>query len=749
MAEKQTSKDRMREIVDSIETGIKELFESDKYRQYLSTMSRFHRYSVNNTMLIYMQRPDATHVAGFNKWRDQFGRNVMKGEKGIKIIAPTPYKKKIEEVKLDPDTKAPMLDADGKVVVEEKEVKIPMYKVVSVFDVSQTEGKPLPQLASDLNGNVQQYEVFMEALRRSSPVPMEIKPIERDTDGYFNSTSQSITIRDGMSQVQTVCAAVHEIAHAKLHNYEKERRTAAAGDETTEKVKPKDRHTEEVEAESIRLSIEDYKYDSLSIENQSLVLNEYAAAMPEALNAEIMEFIDNGYSGTNFERPQVQKLIEMVRANKIDCIIVKDFSRFGRNSIETGYFIERVFPLFHTRFISISDDFDTNNFKGDTGGMDVAFKYLISEYYSRDMSIKTKSAKYAKMQRGEYQSKICPYGYRKSADGRMEPDPDAAAVVQLIFQLAAEGNNGTAIAKELFRRGYPTPGEYKAARGNHTHDISRTRGIWSASTVLRILEDERYIGSYVIGKRAVLEVGGTRSRMKDRDKWYIIPDHHPAIVEKSVFEKVQASQLRFSQPNKKKRDYPLKGKAFCGCCGHALSRTMQKTSYYYCRHSEADEASRCHKMRINAVELEKAVFITLKKQMEAAANLNPDGTVRLDAAAPERSEYEQQIEALQDGKRLLYERYLLGEIDLDTYKAEKTACDELLLKTKNAYAAVLAQAKQKQEERSRQESREEAAKAILDADTLTTELADFLIDRVLVYPDNRIEIAYKIKDIFD
>lgn len=499
----------------------------------------------------------------------------------------------------------------------------------------------------------------------------------------------------------------------------------------------------------IRLSIEDYKYDSLSIENQSLVLNEYAAAMPEALNAEIMEFIDNGYSGTNFERPQVQKLIEMVRANKIDCIIVKDFSRFGRNSIETGYFIERVFPLFHTRFISISDDFDTNNFKGDTGGMDVAFKYLISEYYSRDMSIKTKSAKYAKMQRGEYQSKICPYGYRKSADGRMEPDPDAAAVVQLIFQLAAEGNNGTAIAKELFRRGYPTPGEYKAARGNHTHDISRTRGIWSASTVLRILEDERYIGSYVIGKRAVLEVGGTRSRMKDRDKWYIIPDHHPAIVEKSVFEKVQASQLRFSQPNKKKRDYPLKGKAFCGCCGHALSRTMQKTSYYYCRHSEADEASRCHKMRINAVELEKAVFITLKKQMEAAANLNPDGTVRLDAAAPERSEYEQQIEALQDGKRLLYERYLLGEIDLDTYKAEKTACDELLLKTKNAYAAVLAQAKQKQEERSRQESREEAAKAILDADTLTTELADFLIDRVLVYPDNRIEIAYKIKDIFD
>ena len=189
----------------------------------------------------------------------------------------------------------------------------------------------------------------------------------------------------------------------------------------------------------IRLSIEDYKYDSMSIENQRLVLNEYAAAMPEALNSEVLEFVDNGYSGTNFERPQVQKLIEMVRENRIDCIIVKDFSRFGRNSIETGYFLERVFPLFHTRFISVSDDYDSDNYKGDTGGMDVAFKYLISEYYSRDMSIKTKSAKYAKMQRGEYQSTICPYGYRKSADGRMEPDPEAGAVVQLIFQLAAEG----------------------------------------------------------------------------------------------------------------------------------------------------------------------------------------------------------------------------------------------------------------------------------------------------------------------
>ena len=219
--EKQTNKERLKDITDSIERGIQELFQSDKYAQYLRTMSRFHKYSVNNTMLIYMQKPDATLVAGFNKWRDQFERNVMKGEKGIKIIAPTPFKKKIEQEKRDPDTNLPMLDADGKVIIEEKEIKIPMFKPVTVFDVSQTDGKPLPQLASDLTGNVQNYEVFMEALRRSSPVPIEIIPIRDGSDGYFSLDNQKIAIREGMSEVQTVSAVVHEIGHAKLHNQKK------------------------------------------------------------------------------------------------------------------------------------------------------------------------------------------------------------------------------------------------------------------------------------------------------------------------------------------------------------------------------------------------------------------------------------------------------------------------------------------------------------------------------------------------
>ena len=222
MAEnKPTNRERLREITDGIEQGIKELFESEKYMRYLSVMSRFHRYSVNNTMLIYMQKPDATLVAGYNKWKDQFERHVKKGEHGITIIAPTPYKKKIEEQKLDPDTKAPILDKDGKIVTEEKEIEIPMFRPVKVFDVSQTDGKPLPELASSLSGTVENYDVFMEALRRSSPVLITIEAMPDDTDGYFYIDNPRISVRFGMSEVQTVSASVHEIAHSKLHNRKK------------------------------------------------------------------------------------------------------------------------------------------------------------------------------------------------------------------------------------------------------------------------------------------------------------------------------------------------------------------------------------------------------------------------------------------------------------------------------------------------------------------------------------------------
>ena len=251
MAEKQPIKEQIKKLTDQIEAGIKALFQSgdlEKYQAYLRTMSHFHHYSVNNQILIFSQCPHATLVAGYQKWQNQFSRHVLRGEKGISILAPTPYKIKVEKEKLDPDTKLPLLDADGKTVTEEKEIQIPMFRPVKVFDVSQTDGKPLPERVqspiAELTGNVEHYEAFMEALRRVSPVPIEVKPLRDDLDGFFSPSKLSITLRAGMSEVQTVCAAVHEIAHSKLHDYAKQPDS-----------QPKDSSTEEIEAESIAYTV--------------------------------------------------------------------------------------------------------------------------------------------------------------------------------------------------------------------------------------------------------------------------------------------------------------------------------------------------------------------------------------------------------------------------------------------------------------------------------------------------------------
>ena len=251
MAGKTPIKEQIKKLTDQIEAGIKALFQSgdlEKYQAYLRTMSHFHHYSVNNQMLIFSQCPHATLVAGYQKWQNQFSRHVLRGEKGISILAPTPYKIKVEKEKLDPDTKLPLLDADGNTITEEKEVQIPMFRPVKVFDVSQTDGKPLPERVqspvAELTGNVEHYEAFMEALRRVSPVPIEMKPLSNDLDGFFSPSKQSITLRAGMSEVQTVCAAVHEIAHSKLHDYAKQPNS-----------QPKDSNTEEIEAESIAYTV--------------------------------------------------------------------------------------------------------------------------------------------------------------------------------------------------------------------------------------------------------------------------------------------------------------------------------------------------------------------------------------------------------------------------------------------------------------------------------------------------------------
>ena len=241
--------DKLKEITDRLEQGITELFESERYKEYLRVMSKFHNYSFNNTLLIAMQKPDASLVAGFSSWKNNFGRNVMKGEKGIKIIAPSPFTVKQEVEKTDPQTGKPVIGKDGKPVTEEKEIKVPAYKVVSVFDVSQTEGRELPDIAvNELTGDVDRFKDFFAALEQASPVPVGFEKIEGGAHDYYHLEEKRIAIDEGMSDLQTLKTAIHEIAHAKLHDIDL--------NAPKEEQKPRvDRRTREVEAESVAYTV--------------------------------------------------------------------------------------------------------------------------------------------------------------------------------------------------------------------------------------------------------------------------------------------------------------------------------------------------------------------------------------------------------------------------------------------------------------------------------------------------------------
>lgn len=242
-----TPADKLKEITDRLEKGISELFDSERYREYLGVMSRFHNYSLNNTILIAMQKPDASLVAGFSSWKNQFHRHVKKGEKSIKIIAPSPYKIKKQWEKIDPATQRPVIGRDGKPVTEEKEITIPAFKVVSVFDVSQTEGKELPTIAVDeLTGSVENYTALFEALKQTSPVPIAFESIPGDVRGYYHPKDLRIAIQADMSELQTIKTAVHEITHSKLHSIDPDDKDTS---------KRKDSHTREVEAESVAYTV--------------------------------------------------------------------------------------------------------------------------------------------------------------------------------------------------------------------------------------------------------------------------------------------------------------------------------------------------------------------------------------------------------------------------------------------------------------------------------------------------------------
>ena len=342
----------------------------------------------------------------------------------------------------------------------------------------------------------------------------------------------------------------------------------------------------------LRISSEDAdlrtgeKDESESISNQRSLLREYVSSHADLSGSEMLEFCDDGWSGTNFERPAVKELLEQVRRGQINCILVKDLSRFGRDYLTVGDYISRVFPFLGVRFISVNDGFDSSN-PLDIDSLDTSFRTLIYDLYSRDLSRRVKSAKKARAERGAFLSPYAPYGYVKDPEDKnhLLVDAEAADTIRRIFQMAADGTKPWQIAAALNGDGINSPKNHKAEAG-----CTRTpwrsiqeENFWTASLVAKFLRDERYIGKTVFGKRSRDIVGSTHTVKISRNEWIVVPDRHEAIVSEALFEKAQTCMREY-------REYevssgsgnPLKRKVICGVCGHAMQRDNKKNASYCC-----------------------------------------------------------------------------------------------------------------------------------------------------------------------
>jgi len=498
-------------------------------------------------------------------------------------------------------------------------------------------------------------------------------------------------------------------------------------------------------AKYIRLSLDDTQTNSMSLEHQRLLLDQYI--VDSNLDGPEREFVDNGFSGLNFERPAVQELLELVKDGRVGCILVKDFSRFGRNAIETGYFIERVFPLYRVRFVSVSDHFDSAQHDGDAGGMEVAFKFLMSEYYSRDLSRKISSAKQEKARRGEAVTKNCAFGYRLDENRKMVIVPETAEMVSIIFEMYADRKSISDIEKRFYEENRPTPAAWKKHR-RQTAETEEFRCVWQKSVILNILQDEQYLGIYTAGKTRTVEVGNPNRAKNAKEDWIRIPDHHPAIISQELFDAAQEQLHTKGEPLRNRKmgtseRYPsasssLKGKVVCGTCGHTMRLNNTKNAAFHCWFTRAAPDIACHRLRILSRELEDVVWESVMRQAKIVLNAAHDDTHS--HCSKRQLEFERSLQTLQDEKQQLYESLVLGDIRPEEYKKRKTALDADLTQQREVYEVI----REQEEKAAPRAASVKAAREALESNELGQELVDLLIDKVLVHPDNRIEIQWRV-----
>ncbi len=402
--------------------------------------------------------------------------------------------------------------------------------------------------------------------------------------------------------------------------------------------------------------------------------------------------------------------------------------------------MEQVFPLYHVRFISINENYDSDKTKNNTGGIPVTIQFLKNEYYSRDLSQKSKSAKYSKMQKGEYIQKNCCYGYKKE-DNTLKMDEPAANTVKLIFQLALQGYNCTQIVKELYNKKIIAPEKYKGYKRKYKTSNLYHPCIWNITTVHRILSDEQYIGTYIMRKSMIKECGEKSTKREEKD-WIKIPNHHEAIIEKETFEQVQEKLLHFKIENKKERKHIFKGKIFCGYCHHAMNKRVNKNPIFLCRHSEVDTSFPCYRLTIAEKELEEIVFQMILKQINMIKDTKQ--TSNIEIQTKQKVELQNQIQLYHKKKEILYEQYVKGKLTEEQFTKLNLELTRELEPIQNKLEEIDFQLQYSQNKNILQNQIKDIIK-----DTpflLNKELVDFFIDKIYIFKENRIEVKWKIED---
>ncbi len=510
------------------------------------------------------------------------------------------------------------------------------------------------------------------------------------------------------------------------------------------------------------------KDESNSISNQRKQIREFIRRDPDLSQYEIVEFCDDGCSGTNMERPGMQRLLQEVRANHIRCIIVKDMSRFSRDYIEMGTYLNQIFPFLGIRFISINDHYDSRDHSGSTIELDTAFQTLLYDLYSKDVSVKVKASIESKCANGEYVFGQVPFGYAKGrgvennekkgkgkgteskeADNKDEKNDvivneKEAAVVRYIFALALQGKSSTQIARQLHAEGIPTPMQMRRSD-------KQTHYTWSAQAVRNILNNRFYLGEMSYGKTVRKSVGSRQGTRIPREDWKVIKDHHDPLISEETF--CQVSSFRPQHSKQRKRDkHTLTGKLYCGGCGYCMNYKplTDKNKYrrFECsRHALLNIPDCCTYMR--ADRLEEAILLALNQELMLRGNAmrQKENVTSFQKAAilslqKKQKEYRTKLHQARTQKDMLYETYALGTLTAEAYQQQaKTLAEQIAL------LSVKAEETASKLERLEDESRktDEDMKVLLQyshIEELTQDVVDVFVKRVAVYKDKRVEIEW-------